>query len=219
MPAPDEQPEENPTRRTPTRVRLVEAAADILCREGEAAVTTARAAAAAGIVQSGVYRHFPSAAALLAAAADRAGAEIRRMVEEDRFLKGLAEPGDDPARVAAHFAAMFDLTDGRRTFVELLRRYRGQDSDLGRALAAAHAGLVADVAAVLAGVAAAHGVPDGDAARRQSLAAAVLAVILSAGEAAAGRPDSDRRALAAQTAARVFGLVEGDLRARGDAAG
>lgn len=59
-------------RRDPHRAeRILDAAADLIARQGYHAVGMAEIGSAAGIVGSGIYRHFPSKSAVLVALFDR----------------------------------------------------------------------------------------------------------------------------------------------------
>jgi AcrR family transcriptional regulator len=60
--------QQRPRRRDPERKeRILEAAAELISSRGYTAVGMADIGAAAGIVGSGIYRHFPSKSAILAA--------------------------------------------------------------------------------------------------------------------------------------------------------
>ena len=62
------EPSHRPRRRDPERKdRILEASAELIADRGYTAVGMADIGAAAGIVGSGIYRHFPSKAAILAA--------------------------------------------------------------------------------------------------------------------------------------------------------
>lgn len=82
------EPEAAPHRRRKqkeeTRQRLVDAALELLRTEGESAVTTVRLTQAAGIVQSGFYKHFESTEACLEAAADSVLDVLRRILRDIR---------------------------------------------------------------------------------------------------------------------------------------
>jgi TetR/AcrR family transcriptional regulator, transcriptional repressor for nem operon len=64
-----------PTRKEVTHERIVEAAARAIRRNGYAGAGVADIMKDAGLTHGGFYAHFPSREAMLAAAADRAGAE------------------------------------------------------------------------------------------------------------------------------------------------
>lgn len=75
-----------PRRRDPTRkTRILAATAELISRSGYHAVGMADIGTAAGIVGSGIYRHFPSKGAILAAlleqVMDRLGDTASRIVE------------------------------------------------------------------------------------------------------------------------------------------
>lgn len=60
------------TRDPARKQRILEAAADLIAREGYQRVSMAELGAAAGVTASAVYRHFPSKSAVLVALFDRA---------------------------------------------------------------------------------------------------------------------------------------------------
>jgi AcrR family transcriptional regulator len=84
----------------PRREQLLEAAAALFAERGFHAVGIDDIGAAAGISGPGVYRHFPSKQALLAALCDRA---LTRMLEGAR---GISAGSGDPR---ASLAALVDL--------------------------------------------------------------------------------------------------------------
>ncbi|WP_325051388.1 TetR/AcrR family transcriptional regulator [Pseudonocardia dioxanivorans] len=81
-----------PRRRDPTRkYRILTAAAELISRDGYHAVAMADIGTAAGIVGSGIYRHFDSKGAILAALLERVmdqlgegASEIVRAAGDDR---------------------------------------------------------------------------------------------------------------------------------------
>jgi AcrR family transcriptional regulator len=85
-----------------TRQRLIEAAIDLLARDGLTAARTADIADAAGVSHGTVFTHFPTRDALLIAAIDEFGARITRRLHElagaggvrdilEAHLRGLSE--------------------------------------------------------------------------------------------------------------------------------
>lgn len=88
-----------PRRRDPQRAdRILDAAAELIGRDGYPAVGMAAIGAAAGIVSSGIYRHFDGKAAVLAALFDRVlgplTADADRIVRDrdpQRALDGLVD--------------------------------------------------------------------------------------------------------------------------------
>jgi AcrR family transcriptional regulator len=94
--------EQRPRRRDPDRKeRILEASAELIASRGYHAVSLADIGAAAGIVGSGIYRHFPSKAAVLAAL--------------------LAKVMDSLESAAADIAATFD--DDREALTALVRHH------------------------------------------------------------------------------------------------
>ena len=86
-------PAGRPRRRDPARKdRILAAAADLVARHGYHAVGMVDIGAAAGIVGSGIYRHFDSKSALLAALLDQLMDEMARTA-----AAVVAEASDDRA--------------------------------------------------------------------------------------------------------------------------
>lgn len=130
-------PAPNPPRRRKqkeeTRQRLVDAALEILRTEGEAAVTTVRLTQAAGIVQSGFYKHFESTEACLEAAADSVLETLRGILREIRHS---LPPGPiDPAVLAGNAERDLRAFLADPAVAEILVCARYTPSILGRSVA------------------------------------------------------------------------------------
>lgn len=118
-----------------TRERLIQATVEILSREGLGAVTTARVARDAGIVQSGFYAHFASLEDCVVVAAEHIGERIRDTIREGLSL--LREEGvDDFELVLTQYRRILGQLEAQWQFVELLLRYFREPTPLGRTLAA-----------------------------------------------------------------------------------
>lgn len=146
---------------TQRRAALLDAALDLLSREGVAGVTPAAVAAAAGMARSSVYQYHPSTGALVAAGVTEMFHRTRRLIDEgqagattppERVLAwvdsalGAAGAGHEPMKV---FASA-DLPDECRAAVaglhrELTEPLVGALQELGVADAAAVAELVGGV--------------------------------------------------------------------------
>ncbi|WP_027883489.1 TetR/AcrR family transcriptional regulator [Meiothermus rufus] len=74
-----------------TRERILQAAIELISREGLEAVSTTRLAQAAGVVQSGFYAHFTSLEECLVSAAEVVGGCIRALL--GRSLGELRQAG------------------------------------------------------------------------------------------------------------------------------
>jgi AcrR family transcriptional regulator len=91
-----------PTTAIPTRERLMRAAMGIVARDGMAAATTAAIAAAAGVAEGTLYRHFDSKDDLLIAA--------YRQMKHDTFVRAAEsiDPSLPPAaRLKGSWKAIF----------------------------------------------------------------------------------------------------------------
>ncbi|GIW24826.1 TetR/AcrR family transcriptional regulator [Meiothermus sp.] len=118
-----------------TRERLVQATVEILSREGLGAVSTARVARDAGIVQSGFYAHFASLEDCVVEAAQHIGQRIHDTIREG--LAHLREQGvGDFELVLAQYRRILDQLEAQWQFVELLLRYFREPTPLGHTLAA-----------------------------------------------------------------------------------
>ena len=119
-----------PTAALPRREQLLEAAAHLFADRGFHAVGIDDIGAAAGISGPGVYRHFPSKAALLEALCDRA---MTRMLEGAR---GIPASHDDPH---AALEALVDLhvafaVEERALIGVWVREARALSDDVRRSL-------------------------------------------------------------------------------------
>jgi len=137
-------------RRNETRTHLLEAALQLLVREGYERATTGRIAKAAGIQQSSFYSHFPSRDACLAEAVTlEADALIERLARRRRSLKPVsaAAPVTRQAISAGFVLALGHLAQRR----ELAGLVAMRDADHAAGEAVRHAlerlrdGLVADL--------------------------------------------------------------------------
>lgn len=98
-----------PTTALPTRERLMRAAMGIVARDGMAAATTAAIAAAAGVAEGTLYRHFDSKDDLLIAA--------YRQMKHDMFVRAAEtiDPSLPPAaRLTGAWKAVFLAYRGDR---------------------------------------------------------------------------------------------------------
>ncbi|ORA42059.1 TetR family transcriptional regulator [Mycobacterium bouchedurhonense] len=81
------------------KARIMDAAADLIARNGFHAVSIAQIGAAAGITGSGVYRHFASKSAVLVALFDRVIDELLR--DEQEILNAISDLGQALDRLIA----------------------------------------------------------------------------------------------------------------------
>lgn len=117
-----------------TRERLIQATVEILSQEGLGAVSTARVARDAGIVQSGFYAHFASLEDCVVAAAEHIGQRIQGTIREGLSL--LREKGvSDFDLILSQYRRILTQLEDQWQFVELLLRYFREPTPLGRALA------------------------------------------------------------------------------------
>lgn len=116
-----------------TRERLLWAAEELLSLEGLPGVTTARLAAAAGIVQSGFYAHFGSVEECMVAVAERIGERVLRPVEKGLATLRARGPSD-PELIRAQYQRVFGVLEAEWRFVELVLRYHREPTPLGQVL-------------------------------------------------------------------------------------
>jgi AcrR family transcriptional regulator len=111
------------------RERIVDAAADLMARRGYQGVNLTDIGAAAGIVGSGVYRHFDSKNAILVELLDRV--VDRLLADAEAGLRGESDPR---ATLAALVAGQVRFTIDERTLCQVyLQEARNlPDGDLRR---------------------------------------------------------------------------------------
>lgn len=117
-------------RRDPARKdRILAAAADLVARHGYHAVGMADIGAAAGIVGSGIYRHFPSKSALLSALLEQLMDEMERSA-----AAVVAAAPDDRAALARLVAdhVRFAIEDRRLLQVYYREAHHLPEDDLRR---------------------------------------------------------------------------------------
>ncbi|MEL6340838.1 MAG: TetR/AcrR family transcriptional regulator [Myxococcota bacterium] len=127
-----------------TRRRLLAATLDILSNEGAAALTTTRVAEAAGIVQSGFYRHFANMDACLREALDPIQKHVRQDIAQRR-RSWFARFGADGADGPAHYADSLAFVDAHPQLSEIAIKRRFDDGAVGTLMREFHEGLVADL--------------------------------------------------------------------------
>lgn len=117
------------SRRTATRLALLDAAAGCLVEHGYAGTTTTVIVARAGVSQGALFRHFPTKADLLAATAAHLYEQlVHRYVDRFRRLERESDPDtrlDRAVRLlwkmfeSPEWAAALDLTVAARTDADL----------------------------------------------------------------------------------------------------
>ncbi|XVX20572.1 TetR/AcrR family transcriptional regulator [Actinomycetota bacterium] len=130
------------------RAAILDAAVDLLGREGISGVTPAAVAAASGLARSSVYQYFPSTDALVAAGVGEAFQRTRRLIE-----RGQARAGSPSERVIAWVGSALDAAAAGH---EPMRVYAA--ADLPAECRAAVAGLHRELTAPLVSALEAHGV-------------------------------------------------------------
>jgi AcrR family transcriptional regulator len=159
-----------------TRDRLILAATEILRTRGAGEVTTQRLADSVGIVQSGVYRHFRGGPECLVAAAADAVERIRRLVEEDRILQGLAQGTEG---LEDHLDLILREANEHWPIFDLVIRFRQEDSELGRTLQSGYDLLHQDLVRHFQQMEKNLPIPSLPKASRARMAATVLGMILT----------------------------------------
>lgn len=192
-----------------TRERLLTAATDLLYREGPAALTTARLAREARIVQSGFYTHFASVDQLMLEATGRIGARLRRLIQQG-LARLRAQGGGGVAELRALFELVLQWVAEERVFITLVLRHRRDASAVGAAFAALVAQFHADLAThllLLWGPEQTHA----DAAWRAQVdlhATLILGAFLAALESYVDRPDQPTGPLTEALARHGIAAVE-----------
>ena len=121
---------------------MMEAAIEVLRREGLTSLTTVRVTREAGIVQSGFYAHFKSPEHLQEELAERTGRELRESIAT--WMAALRAGGDDLVSLSSCYAEVLVLFRDEAPLVDLFLRYRRGASPLGVVLGHLHTQLRAD---------------------------------------------------------------------------
>lgn len=161
-----------------TRERLIQATVEILSREGLGAVSTARVARDAGIVQSGFYAHFSSLEDCVVMAAEHIGQRIQSTVTEGLSLLREQGAGDFELVMAQYHRVLTEL-EAEWQFVELLLRYFRDPSPLGRTLAAIQRSIRDELTHHLLVLLKPLGIPDGGRPEAAYLADLIVNMLLS----------------------------------------
>jgi AcrR family transcriptional regulator len=128
--------------REQTRDKMLEAAIELLNREGLPSLTTVRITKEAGIVQSGFYAHFKNPEHLQQELAERAGRDLRESIAS--WMAALRAGGDDPHALTACYREMIELFRSEAELIDLFLRYRRSTSPFGAVLGHLHTQLRAD---------------------------------------------------------------------------
>ncbi|KAB8191615.1 TetR family transcriptional regulator [Nonomuraea phyllanthi] len=142
-PRPDTPSGSAPEGRELTRRRVIEAAADLLAREGRDAVTTRAVAAAAGVQPPAIYRHFDDMDGLLEAVAEHGYAAF---VEAKRAVPTPDDPVEN-LRAGWDLAVEFGLANPALYAIMYGEPRRGTDSAAFRAGMEILLGRIRDLAA------------------------------------------------------------------------
>ncbi len=101
------------------RLALIEGAVLVLVEHGIEGFTTGRIAKAAGITQSGFYKHFADRDACLDASAHHVGEQVLGAIRQARLAGG-----SDPSQLIGMFGGALQALLERREACELFLRYR-----------------------------------------------------------------------------------------------
>ncbi len=178
-----------------TRERLIQATVEILSREGLGAVSTARVARDAGIVQSGFYAHFGSLEDCVVVAAEHIGNRIRETIREGLSL--LREHGaSDFDLVLAQYRRILTQLEAEWQFVELLLRYFREPTPLGRTLAAIQQSIRDELTHHLMALLKPLGIPDGGRPEAAYLADLMVNMLLSSVQSLRWEPSLNKELVA-----------------------
>lgn len=189
-----------------TRERLIQATVKILSREGLGAVSTARVARDAGIVQSGFYAHFSSLEDCVVVAAEHIGQRIQGTVVEGLSL--LREQGaQDFDLVLAQYNRILEQLEAEWQFVELLLRYFREPSPLGRTLAAIQRSIRDELTHHLMVLLKPLGIPDGGRPEAAFLADPTVNVLLSSVQSLRWEPSLNKELVAHLLTVETIGMA------------
>jgi len=124
-------PYNSPTRQmqlTATKAAIVEAALELMVKQGYEATTMEQIAAEAGVAVQTVYKHFGSKPAIVAAFVERARRDPR-LVEQRRRLLGTPDPHEQ-VKLLAQRARLY----AEMGMPALIFAARGPDLDLARSI-------------------------------------------------------------------------------------
>ncbi|MCS7058552.1 MAG: TetR/AcrR family transcriptional regulator, partial [Meiothermus sp.] len=151
---------------------------EILSREGLGAVSTARVARDAGIVQSGFYAHFASLEECVVVAAEHIGQRIRDSIREGLSL--LREQGvGDFELVLSLYRRLLTEVEAQWQFVELLLRYFREPTPLGRTLFSIQQSIRDELTQHLVAILKPLDIPDGGRPEAAFLADLMVSMLLS----------------------------------------
>ncbi|GIW35723.1 TetR/AcrR family transcriptional regulator [Meiothermus sp.] len=189
-----------------TRERLIQATVEILSREGLEAISTARVAHDAGIVQSGFYAHFASLEDCVVAAAEHIGRRIQDSIREGLSL--LREEGvNDFNLVLAQYHRILDQLEAQWQFVELLLRYFREPTPLGRTLAAIQQSIRDELTQHLMTLLKPLAIPDGGRPEAAFLADLMVNMLLSAVQSLRWEPSLNKELVAYLLAAETISMA------------
>lgn len=189
-----------------THERLIQATVEILSREGLGAVTTARVARDAGIVQSGFYAHFTSLEDCVVVAAEHIGQRIRSTVTDGLSL--LREQGaGDFELVMAQYRRILTQLEAEWQFVELLLRYFRDPSPLGRTLAAIQQSIRDELTHHLMVLLKPLGILDGGRPEAAYLADLIVNMLLSSVQSLRWEPSLSKEMVAYLLTVETLGMV------------
>ncbi|RDI94449.1 TetR/AcrR family transcriptional regulator [Meiothermus sp. QL-1] len=174
-----------------TRERLIEATIRLLKQKGLGAISTARVAREAGIVQSGFYAHFESLEACIAEAARRIGNRIRITLVHG--LERIRHQGaGDYTLIKEQYQRLLAELQEQWIFVELFVRYFREPSPLGQALAQVHEKLRAELITHLQEVLKPLGLENRDQAQLGYLADLLISMCISSAESLRREPHLEK---------------------------
>ena len=195
------------TTREETREQLLDAAIDLLRRDGVSAVSTVSVTNAIGLAQSGFYQHFSSVEECLEAAAQQCTLQLRKFVVD--HLEATQQETEDPlAAHVRHYQAMLDVCVNDHVVGELFLRRRFDESPVGRAMQDFHKALRDDLASNLRSIARALDPRFGRDSRIPFLADFLLAMTMTAAERLRDDSSNDSQQLADELAAYTFAMCE-----------
>lgn len=189
-----------------TRERLIQATVEILSREGLGAVSTARVARNAGIVQSGFYAHFASLEDCVVVAAEHIGQRIQSTLIEGLSLLREQGAGDFELVMAQYHRVLTEL-EAEWQFVELLLRYFRDPSPLGRTLAAIQGSIRDELTHHLLVLLKPLGIPDGGRPEAGYLADLIVNMLLSSLQSLRWEPSLHKELVAYLLTVETLGMT------------
>nr|WP_136250991.1 TetR/AcrR family transcriptional regulator [Ningiella ruwaisensis] len=131
-------------KRGQTRPAIINAAIELLMKEGPEALTTIRLAKEVDIVQSGFYAHFKTIEECLRALVDEIDTKVREPLAQQMAQLRMTDAGDVEL-LEDFYEVLFDRVNENWKLMEVFLHFRGDHSLVGRLIAEFETSLIDDL--------------------------------------------------------------------------